>query len=411
MKTIKTKSSIFGMVPFAVAMVLCFCLVSINLFGQYVGPRTEKDGFKWVRVSQNGIEGAKSMEGDWIIPIDRGYSRIVYQKSGGGWFNVFVNGFVQGGVCDKTGKEIIVPKYVVMHESDGFRYYTVELNGKKGVYDMDGNEVIAPKYESVIYIHGAFKYENASGEWVSTGIKAKQKKDTYLASTTTLSVDKADAGEIISKNPLGKDEKETEVEENINMVTLTESGENFVQMENNYVTPTYTAEKNDSPNAKRGTGGLAMALGGTNLFARKPEIWSYVFTVNIESGSFISSTPLFYDSGVGLYFNGLSRRLSYSTTSDASSWGMRIPAHFGWYAFGNEEDLHLTLRAGIYTNFLFNSKMDKQSLKVKFKDRFGFDGGVRATLGYKLFCISAEYLFPIKGSGDGAFMFGITLGH
>lgn len=195
-------------------LLLCFNVVSVNLFGQYSGLQSEDDGFKWIRVCQNGKEGAQSANGTWIIPLSRGYTWIIYQKSGGGWFNVYVNGFVQGGACDKNGKEIIAPNYdnVVMHESDGFYYYTVELNGKKGVYDTDGQEIIAPKYKSLILVKGVFKYENASGEWISTGIKVGQNKDNYIASGTESIGGKGGAGneKASSKELFGKDVKETQ---------------------------------------------------------------------------------------------------------------------------------------------------------------------------------------------------------
>lgn len=83
----KSKSTFFGAIPFAAVMLLCFNLASIDLFGQYSGLQYETDGFQWIRVCKNGKEGAQSQDGSWLIPMSREYSMIVYQKSGGGWFN------------------------------------------------------------------------------------------------------------------------------------------------------------------------------------------------------------------------------------------------------------------------------------------------------------------------------------
>ena len=50
---------------------------------------------------------------------------------------------------------------------------------------MNGREIVAPKYESLICNHGVFKYENASGKWVSTGISLPKGISTNYASNTT----------------------------------------------------------------------------------------------------------------------------------------------------------------------------------------------------------------------------------
>ena len=111
-----------------VALLLgCLSLISGNLMAQYYGIQTENDGFRWERVGQNGKEGAKNVNGSWIIPLSRGYSDITYfvDANCGGYFGVWIGGRDgKEGVCDKNGKEIIAPKYkfIFYTSSSGFNY-------------------------------------------------------------------------------------------------------------------------------------------------------------------------------------------------------------------------------------------------------------------------------------------------
>ena len=114
------------------------------------------------------------MGGVTFISLSRGYTLICYHSSDGGWFSV-LKGDKNIGVCDITGREIIAPgryDHAYYKNKDGFEYVSVELNGKWGVCDRNGREVIAPRYdERVICFQGVFEYKDASGKFVSTGIK------------------------------------------------------------------------------------------------------------------------------------------------------------------------------------------------------------------------------------------------
>lgn len=157
-------------------MLVMLALSSFNSIAQEVEKelKTESDGFQWYQLwqYQNGKSkyGAQSMGGVTFIPLSRGYTFICYQ---GGSFSVS-KGDKKNGVCDITGREIIAPgryDYAGYWNEDGFEYYSVELNGKKGICDKNGREIIAPRYESLILSDGVFEYKDASGKWVSTGIK------------------------------------------------------------------------------------------------------------------------------------------------------------------------------------------------------------------------------------------------
>ncbi|MBR4561097.1 MAG: SH3 domain-containing protein [Bacteroidales bacterium] len=187
---------------------------------------------------------------------------------------------------------------------------------------------------------------------------------------------------------------------------LKPAGNNQLTAANNATNEVEKKPRQTSP--VRRTQALNFALGGT-LGKNKNVKFPSFYTLESESGSFFASSSVFYNLGLGLYFVDFKTSVSgYSYKS--FSWGLRIPAHIG-YMFGNEDKFHLALRAGVCTNFLFSQKVNKERVKVAFKDRFGFTGSFKATIGYGVFCLSAEYLLPFKsGSDGGAWMFGIAFG-
>ncbi|MBQ9508833.1 MAG: WG repeat-containing protein [Bacteroidales bacterium] len=168
----------------AVIMLICLTLASLNSFAQYYGLQTENDGFSWYRVGDFSKDGAKSANDTWIIPLSRGYSDILYY---GGYFSVKKNN--KEGICDKNGKEIIVPRYdnIVKHECDGIYYFEVEFNGKVGACDINGREIVAPRYEGLICYDGVFEYKDASGNYVSTGISidGKSRGSSYASTSSS----------------------------------------------------------------------------------------------------------------------------------------------------------------------------------------------------------------------------------
>lgn len=220
MKTFKTNKL------FAVLMLVSLIMLSLDIIAQTKELKTEGDGFQWYKLEQNGKEGAQSMSGTIFIPLSRGYTFICYHETNGGWFSVFVNGS-QGacditgreivapgrydeayylnrgdgrtwcevklngkkGACDMNGREVITPRYddVMMFEDEGIYYFMVWLNGKVGACDITGREIIAPQYESLILSEGVFKYEDASGNWVSTGVSLPKTTNSSYASNNSSS--------------------------------------------------------------------------------------------------------------------------------------------------------------------------------------------------------------------------------
>ena len=167
-------------------VLLCMTFVSVSLLAQERELQTEYDGFQWYKLVQNGKVGAQSMSGTTFIPLSRGYTFIYYFFTDGGWFS-FGKGDKRWGVCDITGREIIAPgRYdqASYQNEDGFVYCRVELNGKVGICDMNGREIIAPRYESLLLVDGVFEYKDASGKWVSTGIKLSSLAQTPSTNPT-----------------------------------------------------------------------------------------------------------------------------------------------------------------------------------------------------------------------------------
>lgn len=207
-------------------VLVCMIFTSINLLAQEKELQTESDGFRWYELKQGNLRGAQSANGVTFIPLSRGYTYICYHSTNGGWFNVKKNSPSQGacditgkelvapgryddvsyrkgdgyvycvvklngkkGVCDSNGREIIAPKYdfVNMHDNEGCYYYGVKLNGKEGACDINGREIIAPRYESLIYCQDDFQYQDASGKWISTGVKLEKSNFSSYASNTSFS--------------------------------------------------------------------------------------------------------------------------------------------------------------------------------------------------------------------------------
>lgn len=182
MKTLKTNRI------FAVLMLASLIFSSFNLFAQEKTLRTENDGFQWYELEQNGKHGAQSMSGTTFIPLSRGYTFICYHEMDGGWFSVKKNG--GNGACDITGREIVAPGMydnVSYYNDSGYEYCKVRLNGKTGICDMNGREIIAPRYKTLIFneIDCVFKYENDSGEFVSTGITVPKSYTSGNASNSS----------------------------------------------------------------------------------------------------------------------------------------------------------------------------------------------------------------------------------
>lgn len=211
---------------FAALILASLVLSSLGLFAQKKTLQTEHDGFQWYELEQNGKVGAQSMSGTNFIPLSRGYNFIYYHNIlGVKWFGV-IKGRSEGacditgreivapgrydevsydneeghvfcyvklngkkGVCDGNGREVIAPRYddVFSYNEDGYVFYIVELDGKRGVYTENGREVIATRYKNLFYdnydnSNHVFKYEDASGHYVSLDNPFEKSTNTDYAS-------------------------------------------------------------------------------------------------------------------------------------------------------------------------------------------------------------------------------------
>lgn len=160
------------------------------------------------------------------------------------------------------------------------------------------------------------------------------------------------------------------------------------------------AKRNDKDDT-RIAGALLFAFGGKNSFKSTTLVFEF------EAGNFISTTSAFYTFGLGLFFSD-SRSKVYGYSYETSSWGFRFPVHVGYYVGFHR--FHISARAGVYTNFLVNSKINKEHVDVSFGDRFSWSGGVRVAVGYRNGCLMAEYVFPFKSGSKGVWMFGFLMG-
>ena len=86
--------------------------------------KTEDNGYKWYKTSQDGKYGAEDYNHNTLIPLSRGYTSLWFKAETGhkGYFHVSKNG--KDGACDLTGKEILEPIYESAFYSsvDGFNY-------------------------------------------------------------------------------------------------------------------------------------------------------------------------------------------------------------------------------------------------------------------------------------------------
>ena len=110
--------------------------------------KTEKDGFQWYELKENGFEGAADANGNILISLAEGYNFIFYFN---GFFSVDKNGSC--GICNIEGKEIISPsrgyKYIFPEGApNNYPYFWVFKSEYFGVCDIDGNEIIPPTKEN-----------------------------------------------------------------------------------------------------------------------------------------------------------------------------------------------------------------------------------------------------------------------
>lgn len=124
-----------------------FCIGRIN---KRIVPKTRKERENY-KYELGRCEAVIDLEGNIIIPFERGYEGISYMESDGKCYFIVNKGYEKNGICDIHGNEIVEPKYESVYYSvDGFyanlRYSDPEYktyNGRKvfGILLNENNEV------------------------------------------------------------------------------------------------------------------------------------------------------------------------------------------------------------------------------------------------------------------------------
>ena len=143
----------------------------------------------------------------------------------------------------------------------------------------------------------------------------------------------------------------------------------------------------------------AHAISGLLLgynFKKKPS--HFVFQYDFGSKS---AGPMFWTLGLGFNRGKSSYTLS-GKEHKTIAWSLRVPAYMG-VLFGEEDGLNLSVKAGVMYNYIMSSKTDNKPNSWSGIDRSSFGGSVKFTI----FHIFAEYDFPFKSIGDGAWLFGL----
>lgn len=118
--------------------------------------KTEKDGFQWYELKENGFEGAESVGGETIVPLSKKYNRVYYFH---GYFNVTYKKNTNSkddiaGIINTQGKEIISTKKGYCEAFFYKNHFQVKKHSESnnitmvGACDIDGNEVIPTIYDA-----------------------------------------------------------------------------------------------------------------------------------------------------------------------------------------------------------------------------------------------------------------------
>ena len=127
-------------------LIFAFTMQAQNNNGKANSIRTEKDGFKWQPYMELGRTGAKSLNGEVLVPAK--YETCYYEM---GHFSVKDN-VGRYGVYNRKGKCIVPAKYIKVFAIKGYKgdspYVVIDHKGY-GVYSSDGKNVIPAQYINI----------------------------------------------------------------------------------------------------------------------------------------------------------------------------------------------------------------------------------------------------------------------
>lgn len=159
----------------------------------------------------------------------------------------------------------------------------------------------------------------------------------------------------------------------------------------------------EKPDEKKGTTSIVSTILALNLKDK-----SSTFYFSFEGGNMNNKSHLLFSYGLGLSITN-SKYSSSHVKMETRNTVLRLPILFGGL-IGDKEKLHVTLRAGVSTNFLIRTKINDEIQKLSGSDRFGWNGVVRGTFGYKGLGLMVEYDIPFKSGVKGMWLFGFSAG-
>lgn len=191
-------------------MILALSMCIFNANAQRRELETEKNGFQWYQITENGKEGAADVEGNVIVPplYKRVYAQISEED---GLFSkepvfILINYNGKESVVGVDGKTIIpfernYSSIIRIICKPGVEYYRVEKkengNEYQGICDLWGKEIISPKYERkykegfimLLYSHElieneyqgffVYKYDGKSSEYKNLRIYLDESSKAY----------------------------------------------------------------------------------------------------------------------------------------------------------------------------------------------------------------------------------------
>lgn len=159
----------------------------------------------------------------------------------------------------------------------------------------------------------------------------------------------------------------------------------------------------EKPDEKKGSTSIASTVLALNIKDK-----SNTFYFSFEGGNMNDKSHLLLSYGLGLSITN-SKYSSSHVKMETRSTVLRLPILFGGI-IGDKEKLHVTVRGGVSPNYLIRTKINDEIQDLSGSDRFGCNGVVRGTFGYKGMGLMVEYDIPFKSGAKGMWLFGLSIG-
>jgi len=164
-------------------------------------PQTETDGYTWTLLSNGKYYAAEDADGSVIIPLSRQYTQIYYWKlpnADRAFFRVKKGNSVT--FCDLKGRPMIPIERgytdVIYQILEGYKYFQVMKGDKSGACDLSGKEILAPVYHLVIYSNDNFVVQRTEDGPYENTKKKLSKRDILDPNAITKTKETASDGYI-----------------------------------------------------------------------------------------------------------------------------------------------------------------------------------------------------------------------